>query len=227
MPRAKFLRFVCVLLSSFLAFGCRQRPSDGERNAAAAASSAPSVAAASRSSSASTACRGLLPADTGRAARKKRAEAGLPVKELDAVERSAESFFDARETSEVDLTGGHGCELRQEERARLEADLVTALERARDPGFPEQTADPRAAELELEAVYMHVVTCPRIAAAEATIPGAVTVNGIRNTERLWISYRDAWVALGTRLRPGTSAELWRAWLNRARAVMLGKLATGC
>jgi hypothetical protein len=63
-------------------------------------------------------------------------------------------------------------------------------------------SETRAAELELEAVYMHVVTCPRIAAAEATIPGVVTVNGIRNTERLWISYRAAWVALGRRLRPG-------------------------
>ena len=163
----------------------------------------------------------------GRLARKKKAAARLPAVELDAVERAAESFFDARESSEVDLSGTLRDALRVEERTRLEDALVAALERVRDPAFPEKTGDPRATEAELESVYMRLVTCRQIAVREATVPGAVTLNGIRNTERLWLSYRDAWIALGTRARSGTSPDLWRTWLTLERTEMLRQLATGC
>jgi hypothetical protein len=208
-----------ALIATLLAAGCHRDSSRGPPAAVASAVTAPSSALV-----ASAAPSEELLAAEGRLARKKTASATLPHAEFDALERAAESFFDARESSEVDLSGTLRAALQIAERARLEDAFVSALERVHDSGFPEKTRDPRAVEAEHDALYLRLIECPRIA---ATVPGAVTLNGVRNTERLWISYRDAWVALGTRARPDSSPDLWRSWATRERTTMLRELATGC
>ena len=39
---------------------------------------------------------------------------------------------------------------------------------------------------------------------------------IRESQRLWIPYRDAWVALGKVRYPKVSAAAWQTWLTRLR-----------
>jgi hypothetical protein len=50
--------------------------------------------------------------------------------------------------------------------------------------------------------------------------GTATPQGIRATERSWIPYRDAWAALGAKVRPDVRADAWKAWLTRDRCAML-------
>jgi hypothetical protein len=50
--------------------------------------------------------------------------------------------------------------------------------------------------------------------------GTVTPEGVRVTERSWIAYREAWVALGAKVRPDVRADAWRAWLTVDRSAML-------
>ena len=53
-------------------------------------------------------------------------------------------------------------------------------------------------------------------------PGAVTREGIRNAQRAWIQYRDAFVAFAAIKFPGTSRDSLAAWLTRQRTEMLGR-----
>jgi hypothetical protein len=43
---------------------------------------------------------------------------------------------------------------------------------------------------------------------------------IRQVERVWLKYREAWVAYGTVRWPQVSADSWRAWLSVERTAML-------
>ena len=47
---------------------------------------------------------------------------------------------------------------------------------------------------------------------------------IRDTERAWLEYREAWVAFGAIKWPSVSAESWRTWLTQARTEELKGLA---
>lgn len=48
----------------------------------------------------------------------------------------------------------------------------------------------------------------------------VTPGGVRETQRAWIKYRDAWVQFGTVKYPRISADTWRTTLTRTREAML-------
>jgi hypothetical protein len=50
--------------------------------------------------------------------------------------------------------------------------------------------------------------------------GTVTQEDIRETQRKWLAYRDAWTAFGQRLFPRLPAETWKVWLTRERTKML-------
>ena len=54
--------------------------------------------------------------------------------------------------------------------------------------------------------------------------GTIQSEGVRETERLWLRYRDAWVAFAAARYPDTAADTWRAWLSRARARALSEIA---
>jgi hypothetical protein len=46
--------------------------------------------------------------------------------------------------------------------------------------------------------------------------GYVDRDALREAQRSWVSYRDAWAGFGKKLYPKTSALAWKAWVTRAR-----------
>jgi uncharacterized protein YecT (DUF1311 family) len=46
---------------------------------------------------------------------------------------------------------------------------------------------------------------------------------IRNTERAWLAYREAWVEFGGLKWPKVSADSWRTWLTQERTAELKQM----
>jgi hypothetical protein len=124
---------------------------------------------------------------------------------------TAYKFFEARAASEINLQSTFSVQ----EVAFHERELIAALEKFEGGELPQFTAgDRKKAEEAMQAKF---------AATQAKEPhkwGTVTSEGIRKTQPLWISYRDAWVALGKARWPKVSADSWKTWAAQERVVML-------
>jgi hypothetical protein len=140
----------------------------------------------------------------------------LPHRELAALKRAASQFFDAREQLEVDLTGTARAELQIEERSKLEDDFVSALEQIRNPQFPPEAGDRRKLETELAQCVDACKPNP-----DMEQHGFPTCAGLRKTERAWLTYRAAFVALAIDARPDSHEERWFAWLTQQRLTQVG------
>ncbi|HVU04535.1 MAG TPA: hypothetical protein VHE30_22410 [Polyangiaceae bacterium] len=159
-------------------------------------------------------------------ARKARAVASLPAAEVARLERTAQSFFDARVADEIDRSRPERVAVEARERATLDDAYVSALEQVRNPSFPPGDQDPKTAESELDRVFLRLMNCSNVPETEGATSGAISRANIRNTERLWREYRDAWAELGVAVRSDGGSGRWRAWAARERTRMLAGLADG-
>jgi uncharacterized protein YecT (DUF1311 family) len=55
-------------------------------------------------------------------------------------------------------------------------------------------------------------------------PGSITKEGVKQTQRQWIKYRDSWVIFGKTKCPQISKSSWMTWLTRQRIDQLQELA---
>jgi hypothetical protein len=53
----------------------------------------------------------------------------------------------------------------------------------------------------------------------------VTKDGIRDAQRKWVAYRDAWTAFAARRYPKRSADEWKAWITSVRVEQLKTLGS--
>jgi hypothetical protein len=164
-------------------------------------------------------------ASLSRQAKKAKAIAGLPKPELDALERAAKVYFDARTRNEIDLSGTLRAAFMIEEQAKLEDTYVSSLAWLRT-AVP-SSAGASSAETMLEKLYSMLMTCPQLPATESLGANTVTRKGIRTTQRAWLAYRKAWIALASKVHPETERDAWRTWVTRERVEMLAELASPC
>lgn len=133
-----------------------------------------------------------------------------------SLEQAASRFFMARRDNEVDTGGSARVAFMVEEEASLRNDFLVSLdafETGKLPAFSaRQFAD---ADARLNTVYGKAQP-----AEEPSYAGAVTRKGIKNTQREWIRYRDAWVAFGKKKYPKVSAESWKTYFTEKRIRML-------
>ncbi|HEY9216730.1 MAG TPA: lysozyme inhibitor LprI family protein [Phenylobacterium sp.] len=131
---------------------------------------------------------------------------------------ASEAFVEARSDHEVDMSGSLRATLAiGEENLRRDAflNLVTALEEGRGPS--ESPGQYAKADAELNAVYRKVV------AAGGNTPlgwGTVSVDDVRAAQRVWLRYRDAWLAFRKVRYPKVSQDALAAELTRERTQML-------
>jgi hypothetical protein len=161
-----------------------------------------------------------------RIARKNEASADLPKREFERLEQAAKAYFDAREKYEVDLTGTMRSANQVEERTKLEDAYVAALEQFTSVQLPEERAG-NSDRTELVVLYQRLMECRGFQAAGQQMMGAISTTGIEKTHQQFQFYREAWIALGLKVRPNTKRGEWYAWITRPRIEMLKELATGC
>ncbi len=131
-------------------------------------------------------------------------------KALDAAEKA---FADARSYYEIDREGTLREAFTLEEKGRLREQFVADLRRFAAGDIPAASAsDYRSADQKLNDVYRRIEQIPDPAEPH----GAVTASGVRETERVWIKYRDAWVAFAHVAYPRISDDSVRTYVTRAR-----------
>src|SRR5215471_17613623 len=154
-----------------------------------------------------------------RDAKKRAATEGLPKEELERLDATAAAFFEARSSNEVDLSGTLRAAFVTEERAKLEDGYIATLAKLRKKTFSPPAGDFKEKDQELNRTY-HRLMSATDAGDDALPMTTVTRAGIRATQRLWISYRDAFVVLATKVRPEVASDVWKAWLTDERTKML-------
>lgn len=153
--------------------------------------------------------------------RRVKAMDGLPPQEASAFVRAAKAFSSAHVRDELDLSGTMSDAIAASERTRLEGELADILE-ALGRDFTPPWRDPDAVEKELNTRYREVLSWRESRETETTPRpvGVPTPKGIRNAERLWLLYREAFSQLVSKVHPQADIRQWRAWITEKRNEML-------
>jgi hypothetical protein len=130
------------------------------------------------------------------------------------LQQAAEKFFKSRASTEINLEPTFEIQ----EMAFMENGFVEKLEQLQKGELPNfSAADLRKAQADLGAEYATTQKDP------ARRWGTATVQGVKNTQQLWLVYRDAWVKFGRTKYPKVSADSWKTWITQERVAMLNTL----
>jgi hypothetical protein len=135
---------------------------------------------------------------------------------FDHLRAAAEKFFKSRASSEIDLRPT----FEVQERAFMERGFIENLEKLQSGDLPSfSSADFKKAQADVEHAYAETQKDP------TRRWGTATVEGVHQTQQLWLAYRDAWVKFGKVKYPHVKADSWRTWITKERLAMLQKLLT--
>jgi uncharacterized protein YecT (DUF1311 family) len=145
---------------------------------------------------------------------------------LAALRKAADAFFDSASGNEVDMSGTARSAFATDAYEALDIALLEDVERFEKGDRPgEKPGDSAAADKALNAAYKR--TLAKLASAKSygafTEYGTIDADGVRETQRLWLPYRDAWVAFAAARYPDTPADAWRAWLSNTRGKALAAI----
>jgi len=139
----------------------------------------------------------------------------------ESLRKAADTYFAASSEGEVDQRGTGRDLFTMEAHEKLEAGLAAAIEATERHGAPSPSPQPFSSEdMKLNRAYQAWLRQLAAAAKDATIPGAVAAAGVRDAQRKWLAYREAWVVFGTSRFPGVPADTWRAWATHERTAVL-------
>jgi uncharacterized protein YecT (DUF1311 family) len=164
-----------------------------------------------------------------REARLARATAGLSAASRFAfatLRQAAERYASAAGGGETDRQGSAGAAFAIEEEARLREQFMQAvLDTLAGKLAPASSADYAAHDRQLNRLYREVMA---IHSAQADWPDRIGESTIahadvREAERAWLAYRDAFVAFRATLPSGSNADAIRSLLTVQRIGQLGML----
>lgn len=136
---------------------------------------------------------------------------------------AADAYSVSVSENETDLSGTARGAFAVEAREALDIALLADVERFEKGIRPEEKADDfTKADKALNAAYRRTRAALDAGKDERGFGdyGTISADGVRDTQRLWLKYRDAWVAFAAARYPDTPADAWRAWLSRVRAQAL-------
>lgn len=142
--------------------------------------------------------------------------AGWPeahVAKFKALQKAADQFFSTRSGAEVDMSGTARAALALAEEGQLREDFLAAIREFESGKLPASVPLAKA-DAELNAVYGRIM---KTADLEY---GTVTKDTIRETQRVWLPYRDAWAAFGAARYPRVTSDAWKAWATGIRTTQL-------
>ena len=143
--------------------------------------------------------------------------------------RTADDFFQARVEGEVDVSGtARGAFIVGEQR-QLEEDLLASVQAFERGELPRgDAAASKAADAQLNASYRAARAAAKPENPEDTYGslGTVMPDAIRDVERAWLKYRDAWVVFGKQRYPSVPPDAWLDFFTRKREAQLRELVEG-
>jgi uncharacterized protein YecT (DUF1311 family) len=133
---------------------------------------------------------------------------------LETLKGALEKYASARAGQENDLSGADRGLVISETLGAMRQGLLEALQSYEQGKLPEHSdEDYRRADAELNRTYKATLSKPQPYTT-------ITAAGIKTTERAWIGYRDAWVALAAQRYPGLSPIAIKTWLTLQRIEQL-------
>jgi uncharacterized protein YecT (DUF1311 family) len=134
---------------------------------------------------------------------------------------ASKNFISARTTNEIDLSGTARMALQFGEENKLNNDFIADLKRFQEGLYPKfSEAENAAADAKLNSIYSKIQSNINFSY------GTVTKTGIKETEKSWINYRDAWVAFAKEKYPQMSMDSLKTWLTLRRIDMLEEFSSG-
>ena len=138
---------------------------------------------------------------------------------LAGLRKSHDAFAEAHSSGELDLSGTARAAFSIAAEQRLKGEFLDMLQRlggGRAPAYSH--AQYLADDARLNAVYRK-----RLAGiAPDSGPGGVTKEGVRDAQRAWIRYRDAFIAFAAVAYPKASRDSLAAWITEKRISMLSE-----
>ncbi|WP_153100950.1 lysozyme inhibitor LprI family protein [Paraburkholderia hayleyella] len=132
------------------------------------------------------------------------------------LEKAKNSYLDTYAKSEIDRTDGASDAYAAAARSSQEDSFTETLDLLEKGKFPRASkAAFEQADKALNKAYRFTQR-PRSRSAEESMWGAISATGIRETQRAWLRYRDAWVALAAKRYPAVSATAIKTYLTRQR-----------
>ena len=136
-----------------------------------------------------------------------------------ALRAAAEAFYSEHAQSEQDMSGSARASFIADEESSLHAAFLKDIKQFESGKLPPH-ADFARADQRLNAIYRKIMQ-----RKDWSDEGTITADGIRKTEKLWITYRDAWVGFAASRYPDSSASDWKAWLTEQRVEQLQGFAS--
>lgn len=146
-----------------------------------------------------------------------------------ALRKAADVFFEARVQGEVDASGTARGAFIVGERQALENGLLESVQAFERGQLPQASTDDLAqADRRLNETYAAARQAATFEDAQAMFGplGSISPEGIRDAERAWIKYRDAWVKFGAARYPSVAPNAWNHWLTVQREKQLRELYEG-
>jgi uncharacterized protein YecT (DUF1311 family) len=135
--------------------------------------------------------------------------------------KTADAFFSAHSTKEVDMSGTARAAIAIAEEEKLRDLLLSEVRRVEAGNVPADSNLERA-DRELNRAYAMVLKELTGKGSDDDY-GTVGETGVRTTQTRWLAYRDAWVVFGTARWPKTRREQWKAWITTERTVQLREI----
>lgn len=133
------------------------------------------------------------------------------------LDEKAKKYFDAHASREIDLSGTARGEFYIEARDAMVKAFRDAVARFEEGKVRAETpAAFTAADRKLNAAYA--------ATLKKRFAGTINKEGVRETQRAWLPYRDAWVAFAASRYPDVSADTVMTLLTRERTKALETVA---
>ena len=132
---------------------------------------------------------------------------------------AAEAFYSEHAQSEQDMSGSAHDSFITDEESSLRAEFLKDIKQFESGKLPPH-ADFARADQRLNAIYRKIMQ-----RKDWSDEGTITSDGIRKTEKLWITYRDAWVGFAASRYSDSSASDWKAWLTEQRIKQLQGFAS--
>ena len=128
------------------------------------------------------------------------------------------AYASAHGKGEIDASGTARAMFQIDAEQTLRDDFVVAVQSFESGKLPNGSAETyAAADKRLNQAYQAALA---VSEAHKSDPGAVQPEGIRDTERAWITYRDAWVAFARLRYPRVPSEAWLTLLTKDRTSIL-------
>jgi uncharacterized protein YecT (DUF1311 family) len=132
--------------------------------------------------------------------------------------KEEEAYARAHAAGEIDLAGTARAMFQIDAEQTLRGDFLAALQSFEASKYPEGSAKTyQETDALLNSAYRKAISNAEEHMKEY---GAVQPNGIRDAERAWLRYRDAWVAFARLRYPDVSQEAWLILLTRDRTSIL-------